>query len=73
MPGTHFFFLYHDTFLRNSVTLPPIQWVSGALSPGVSCRNVKLITHHRLVPRLRIRGVVPPLHQCVFRMWCLIK
>jgi len=25
------------------------------------------------VPRLRMRGAIPPLHQYVFTAWCLIK
>jgi hypothetical protein len=37
-------------------TRPPIQWVPGALSPGV-----KLTTHLQLVPRSRIRGSIHPL------------
>jgi hypothetical protein len=34
-------------------TQPPIQWVSGVLSPGVKCgQGVTLTTHPHLVPRL---------------------
>jgi len=29
------FFFYHDPLLRNSVMFPPIQWVLGALYPGI--------------------------------------
>jgi len=32
-----------------------------------------LTTHIQLVPRLRIRGSVPPLHQYVFMAQCLVK
>jgi hypothetical protein len=35
-------------------TQPPVQWVPGALSPGVKRgRGVMLTTHHPIVPRLR--------------------
>jgi hypothetical protein len=32
---------------------PPIKWVPGALSRGLSGRDVKLTTHLQLVPRSR--------------------
>jgi hypothetical protein len=36
-------------------TQPPVQWVPGVLSPGIkSGRDVTLITHPHLVPRLRV-------------------
>jgi hypothetical protein len=35
-------------------TEPSIQWVLGALSPGVKRRDVKLTTHLQLVPRSRL-------------------
>jgi hypothetical protein len=35
-------------------TQPPIQWVTGALSPGVEWQGVKLITHLHLLPRSRM-------------------
>jgi len=34
---------------------------------------VKLTTHHHIVPRLRMRGAIPPLFQYVFTSWDLIK
>jgi hypothetical protein len=34
----------------------PVQWVQGAFY-----RSLKLTTHLHLVPRLRMRGAVPPL------------
>jgi len=33
----------------------------------------KLATHLHLLPRLRMRGAIPPLPQYVFMVWCLIK
>jgi hypothetical protein len=45
------------------LTQPPIQWVPGALSPGVKRRGVKLTTHTHLhpVPRSQKGGTIPPL------------
>jgi len=34
---------------------------------------VKLTTHVHLVPRLRMRGAIPPLPQYVFMTWRPIK
>jgi hypothetical protein len=42
-------------------TKPPIQWVRGALSPGLSGRDVKLTTHLQLVERSWKRGSTHPL------------
>jgi hypothetical protein len=42
--------------------------VQGVLSP-----RVKRTTHLQLVPRLRMRGVKPPLLQYFSMVWCLIK
>jgi len=36
-------------------------------------RGVKLITHFRLVPRLRMRGAILPHPQYVFKAWCLVE
>jgi hypothetical protein len=44
-------------------TQPPIQWVSGALSPGVIGRGVNLTTYLKLVPRSRKYGCIHPLPQ----------
>jgi hypothetical protein len=41
--------------------LAPIQRVPGALSQGQSGWDVKLTADFNLVPRLRMRGAVPPL------------
>jgi hypothetical protein len=38
---------------RLGPTKPPIQWIGGVLSPGVSVRGMKLTTHLHLVPRSR--------------------
>jgi hypothetical protein len=43
----------------------PIQWVSGALFPGVKRWRVKLTTDLHLMPRLRMRGDIPPISQHV--------
>jgi len=45
----------------------------GFVPSGWSTRDVKLTTHPYLVLRLRMRGAIPPLHQHVFVVWCLIK
>jgi hypothetical protein len=51
-----------------------IQWAPGILSPGgKSGRSVKLTTHLQLVPRLKMRGFIPPHRQYVFMVWCLVK
>jgi hypothetical protein len=42
-------------------TQPPIQWVSGALSPGKIVQGVKMIIHLHLVPMLRMHGAINPL------------
>jgi hypothetical protein len=50
-------------------TQPPIQWVPGALSPGV-----KLITHLQLVSRSGKKyGSIHPLPLYVFMAYCLIS
>jgi hypothetical protein len=54
-------------------TQPPIHRVPGNPTLEVSGRDVKLITHLHLVPRLSIRGAIPQLPQYVLMMWCLIK
>jgi hypothetical protein len=51
-------------------TQAPIEWIPGALSPGVKREGVKLTTHILLVPRSRMRGAIPPLPQNVItRFW----
>jgi hypothetical protein len=50
-------------------TKPHIQWVPAFSSPEFSDRGVKLTTHLHLMPRLRMRGTIPPLPQYVFRAW----
>jgi len=39
---------------------PPIQWVIGALSPGLKQSGVNLTTDLHLVSRLRTSGATPP-------------
>jgi hypothetical protein len=44
----------YDREVRQLRTQPPVQWVPGALCPGVKRgRGVMLTTHPLLVPRLR--------------------
>jgi hypothetical protein len=43
------------------------------LGPELWRQGVKLTTHFHLATRLRMRGAIPPLHQYVFMVWCLIK
>jgi hypothetical protein len=45
----------------------------GGSHPGVKRPGVKLTTRLHLVPRLRIRGAIPPLSQYVFMACCLVK
>jgi hypothetical protein len=48
--------------------------VPGDLCPGVTLQGrEELTTHLHPVPRLRMRGAIPPLMQCVFMAWCLVK
>jgi hypothetical protein len=34
---------------------------------------VMLTTHLHLVPRSRMGGAIPPLLQCTYMVWCLVK
>jgi hypothetical protein len=45
-------------------TQPPVQWVPGVLSPEVKCGRGVMLT--LLVPRLKKRGAIPPLHPNTF-------
>jgi hypothetical protein len=49
---------------------PPVQWVSGALSSRVKRPGSEADRSLHLVPRLRMRGPIPPLPECVFMAWC---
>jgi hypothetical protein len=51
---------------------PPIQLVPRALSLGVKWPE-RESDHSPLVPRSRIRGTTPPLHQYVFMAWCSVE
>jgi hypothetical protein len=42
-------------------TLPPIQLVLSALTMEIKRLEVKLTTHLRLVPKIRMHGDIPPL------------
>jgi len=46
---------------------------TGDLSSGVKRPGVELTPHLHLVPKLRLRGAIPPLLQYVFMAWCLVK
>jgi hypothetical protein len=49
-------------------TQRPMQWVPALFPRGWSGRGVKFTTHLHLVPRLRMRGAMPPLlHECSWR------
>jgi hypothetical protein len=54
-------------------TQPPIQGVPGALSLGIKWPVHKANHSLHLVPRSRMRGTIPPLHQYAFMAWCSIK
>jgi hypothetical protein len=54
-------------------TQPSIQWDRTVFPSGWRGRSVKLSTHLDLMPRLRMRGAIPPLPQYVFMAWCLVK
>jgi hypothetical protein len=45
----------------------------GALSLGVQRPEREVDHSPHLVPRLRLRGAIPPLPQSVFMAWCLVK
>jgi len=50
--------------------MAPIQWVPGALSPGVK-RPVRGADRHLLlVPSSRMRGSIPSPPPYVFVAWC---
>jgi len=40
---------------------------------GESDWGMELATHLDLVPRLGVRGAIPPLCQCIIMAWCLFK
>jgi len=46
---------------------------SGAHPMGTRVQGVKLTTHFRLVPNLRVRGAIRPFSKNIFMVWCLIK
>jgi hypothetical protein len=50
-----------------------IQLVAGAFSSGKAGRGMKMTTHLRLLPELRMLGGMPSLHHNIFVSWCLIK
>jgi len=57
---------FHQNIQINFVpTQPPIQGVSGFVSPVKRGRILKLTTHLYSVPRLRIRGTICPFPTCL--------
>jgi hypothetical protein len=50
----------------------PIQWVPGALSPGVKRLGRKLTAHFHLVPKVK-NSWSPTSTPFVFLAWCVIK
>jgi hypothetical protein len=74
----YFFFVSFSRcfFCLSLFTSFQIEFVTGAeqrfSKPRKSGRGVKLTTHLHLVPRLRMRGAVPPLSQYVLMVWCLV-
>jgi hypothetical protein len=62
--GTNFFFLFSRS---PPVVAPPGPLGTGVSSRGLSGCDVKLTTHLRLVPRLRMSGAIPLHTVYVFR------
>jgi hypothetical protein len=56
-----------------SPTLPPIQWLPGALSLGVKCRCVKLTTRLHLATSSKMYGTIISLPHWVFMAWCSVE
>jgi hypothetical protein len=54
-------------------TQPSIQWVPGALSPGVNRPGREADHSPHIVPRSRMRGAILPYPQYSFIVWCLVK
>jgi hypothetical protein len=48
------FLFPNESIMALRPTQPPIQWVSGTVSPGISGKGVKLTTHLHLMPKLRM-------------------
>jgi hypothetical protein len=53
-------------------TQPPLQYVQAVPTPGVK-RQWRETCHSLLVPRLSMRGSIPPVPQYVFMAWCKVK
>jgi hypothetical protein len=67
---------HRDNFTASRPALspihPPIRWVTDDLFLEERIRGVELTTHLHLVPRLKMRGAIPPLPRYVFMAWYLI-
>jgi len=48
-------------FSYSAATQYPTQWVPGALTPEIRSSGHELNTQLHLVPRLRVRDVIPPI------------
>jgi hypothetical protein len=64
--GRHFFFLFA---VASREALGPTPFCNR----GLFTRDVKLTTHLRLVPRLRMLGAIPPFLSYVFMAWPLVN
>ena len=59
--GTRHISLILNVLIGSGAIFSPIQWVTGALSPGVK-RSGREANHIHLILRLRKNGAVPPLY-----------
>jgi hypothetical protein len=66
------FFLRHRLQTGSVAHQPPIQWVPGALTPGVKLMELEADHSPHLMPRLRMSGAIPSLPN-VFLAWCLVQ
>jgi hypothetical protein len=54
-------------------TQPPIQWVPGALTPGVKRPGSEADHSPPSSTEFKMGGTIPPLPQYVLTAWCLIE
>ena len=60
---------YETSRLALESTLSDIQWVVGAIFLGLKWWGVNMTTQPRLMPRLRMSGVIPQFHY--MPAWCV--